>query len=358
VTTLAEELHVSPDLARMAVNEASGELEQAREILVSMLPKYLAIKVKFISRRQNGITGLIFIVMQKKVDRFLIFRTVSESNREWVKPIKVHRPPDTFFRTIKDYFDSRSTSLHLFDAQKLKDGIASRLSPSGLQYLFDLWDIPKHDIIPEGDPVEQFQKPGDILYNVFTSALEDIMVDKVQVEIDYDFYTETQFAPFKESLGLVRPSERKKEQAEKEESAGLKVCLKGQFIIDPVAGTPVHEIDKGMVVYSDILDRSDVAVSIGRLIGAYKKGLWLPIRGRVVEAIDATGDRKKFQVKVSSGVYIDILSLKGIKVRTTKLSSRQRVEKAQETKGDASMTPLLIAVSLMAFLIIVLLMLR
>ena len=162
-SSLAEEMRVSEDLALMAVQEAEGELEKARDILNDLLPKYLAIKAKFMSSRSRGICGLVFIVIKKQAGNFLIFRTLSDGNRDWVSTVRVHRGPEMFFRTIKDYFDARSTSLLLFDAQKLKDGIQSRLSSASLQYIFELWDEPKTEIVPDSAPTEAFKKPGEIL---------------------------------------------------------------------------------------------------------------------------------------------------------------------------------------------------
>jgi hypothetical protein len=138
----------------------------------------------------------------------------------------------------------------------------------------------------------------------------------------------------------------------------LKVYLKGQFLIDPIEGVLVHELQLNDMVYFELTDRSDVAVTVGRLLGAYKKGLWLPVKGKIIEIQDATGGRKKFRLKAAKGVFIDVLSIGDVKIRTLNLSTRERIAKGQELKADTSMIPILIAVSLLAFLIVVLMMLR
>ena len=127
--------------------------------------------------------------------------------------------------------------------------------------------------------------------------------------------------------------------------------LKGQFNIDPVNGTAVHSLRVGDSVYCEIIDRKDVSVSVGRLIGAYKQGLWLPIKGRILEVTEAVGDRRRFNLILARGIYIDVLSFSDILVRTTELRPRERVREAQPNQDQSSSLPLLVAVVLLAALV-------
>jgi len=364
IEMLAEEMRVTKDLARVAVTEAMGEIGKARKILVDMLPKYVAIKVRFLSRHSNKGGGLVFLLAEKGAEKYLIFRTLYDTNREWVESINVRRPPDTFLRIIRDFFEEHSTSIRIFDAQKLKESLELVLSPTSMQYIFELWDIPKHEIIETDNPADSLNTPTAILHSMFSSLLGETLFDDVNVELDYDFFTETQFSSLRESFGLDAPSDQKEKDkpSEKEifesEGDGLRVYLKGQFVIDPVSGTPVKLLEVGSTATCEILDRSEVAESVARMIGAYAKGMWLPTRGRIVEVRKSSGDRSRIRLRVASGVYVDVLSYDDIKVRTTNPVSIETVLATPLPAPETSMFPLLIAVVLLAFLIIFLLMTR
>ncbi len=361
ITSLAEELKVSKDLARMAINEAAGELTKAREILDALIPQYLCIKAQFHSQRSKGGSGLVFIIKKKNAHKFLIFRTIYEKNREWAKNFSVHRPPDVFLRIIKDYFEIHSGDMPLFDAQKLKDGLAPLQDAVTLQHLFELWDNPKTNDADTADTKQSLSNPGSILKNLISSVLNEALVDTVNLELDYDFYSDSQFNAIRENFGLLSdtPDEEKNEElTEEKEKDEIKVYLKGRFMLDPVNGIPVHELNIGDTVYIEILDRTQVAKIVGEVIGAYKSGYWLPIRGKISETDEAVGDSTKFRLHVGHGAYVNVISINDLKVRSFHLTFRERITKAQEDSSNTSMTPILVAVALLAFLIMVLLMLR
>lgn len=359
VTSLVEELHVSEDLARIAVMESQGELEMAREILQGLLPKYLFIKAQFMTKRSDGNGGLIFILVEKGASRFRIFKTIFESDPEWVSKVNVRRSPAIINKIFEDYFGEHVSGRRAFDAQQLKDRLSSKLSPGGLQYLFDLWDCPKTEVIENSNPLDTYHKPGDILYMLISTILAEILVEKIALSIDYDFYTEAQFGPIREKLGLAsKDSGSYSLNGAKKLREGLKVYLKGRFAIDAVNGTPVHALETYDSVYCEIMDRSDVSVAVARLIGAYKQGLWIPVKGKITEISEAIGDRKKYRVMITPGVYVDVLSFTDLLVRTADFGPRERVQRSSDGSEEFNPLPLLIAVVLLALLVISLLLAR
>jgi hypothetical protein len=359
VTSLVEELHVSEDLARIAVMESQGELELAREILQGLLPRYLFIKAQFVPKRSGANGGLILILVEKGASRFTVFKTIFESDRDWLNGVNVRLSPAILNKVFEDYYKEHTGGHRMFDAQQLKDRLAAKLNPAGLQYLFDLWDCPKTEVIENSNPLDTYHKPGDILHMLLLTVLGEILVEKISLTIDYDFYTEAQFGPIREKLGLApKDSGRNSLSGPKKLREGLKVYLKGRFAIDAVNGTPVHALETYDSVYCEIMDRSDVSVSVARLIGAYKQGLWLPVKGKITEISEAIGDRNKFRVMVTPGVYIDVLSFTDLLVRTADFGPRERVQRSSDSTEEFNPLPLLIAVVLLALLVMSLLLAR
>jgi len=359
ITSLVEELHVSEDLARIAVMESQGQLELAREILQGLLPRYLFIKAQFIPKRSSGNGGLIFILVEKGASRFTIFKTIFESDRDWINKVNVRRSPALYNKIFEDYFQKNVSGRRMFDAQQLKDRLSSKLNPGGLQYLFDLWNCPKTEVIENSNPLDTYHKPGDILHMLINTVLGEILVEKITVTIDYDFYTEMQFGPVREKLGLApTDSGRHAGTNAKKLNKGLKVFLKGRFAIDAVNGTPVHALETYDSVFCEIMDRSDISVSVARLIGAYKQGLWMPVKGKITEISEGIGDRKKYRVMVTPGVYVDVLSFTDLLVRTADFSSKEKVRPSSQSPEEFNPLPLLIAVVLLALLVISLILAR
>lgn len=359
VDSLAQELRVSQDLAHMALSEAQGELEKARSILRNLLPRYLTVKVRYLTVKSDGGGGLVFVCMEKDTGQFLIFKTIVESDRDWLKKTRVQWSSDLFYRLFRDYFREHSSGTKVFDSQKLKQALSSRISAALLRPLFEQWDRPKRDIIPESRAAEEPTHPGSVLQALFASALADALVEKVSIDVDYEFYNTQQFEAIRRNLGLITPQPKKSsERAAGEEKERFKIFLKGQFVIDPVNGAAVSDLEIGDSAYCDILDRSEVSLSAARLIGAYKRGLWMPVRGRITEINKAIGERRRIRLKLAQGVYLDVLSFDSLLVRVNELTPKERVLRAEESPHEDGPLPLLIAVVLVAVLILALMILR
>jgi hypothetical protein len=361
-SSLIEELHVSEDLARFAANEAEGELKKAREILLNLLPNYLFIKVRFLSSRPNGNGGLIFLLAKKGSSDFLQFRTIFESNRDWLKTISVNISPEEFFYLVKIYFDQHPSSLAVYDSQKLKNSIASQLSPAALQYLFSMWDSPKTSMGSEENPTETFANVGLVLRSTINDILNDILVDRVTLDLDYDFVTQSRFNEISTRLGLLNPEVSSKEEVatveDQPKKDRMKVFLKGKFVIDPVSGIPVKQLQVGNSVVCSIVERSDIAVVVGRLVGAYKEGAWIPIKGEIIEIEDGEAGNRRVKIKIAQGVCVELLSFKEIMVRTSEVSPEEAIATIKSSGNPINVMPILIAVVLLAILIIVVVSMR
>jgi len=361
VTDLANEFHVSEDLARMVMTESEGELQKVRDILQGMLPNYLVVKTRFISPKPSGGSGVVLIVIKRGERKFLLFRTIYSDDRNWAEDINVHQPVDAFLGLIRDYFKENPSSSRIFDAEKLRKGLKPLQDVGALQYLFDLWDKPKVEVVEEVDPMTEFQDPGTVLTGFFQKTLDDALLDSVQVYLDYDFYTETQFDTISQALGLklkMKAGMSDVQAITSEDENGFKVYLRGQFVIDALNGVPVQDLEIGDKVYCEITDKTAVAVTVGKMVGAYKRGLWAPIRGTITDIQDTESERKMATVAVAKGVYVNVVSIEDIRIRTLIPVTKVHVQEEPEKRSDTSMIPILVGVGLLAFQILILLLLR
>ncbi|MCX6646240.1 MAG: hypothetical protein NTY09_07775 [bacterium] len=355
VTCLANEMDVTEDLALIAVTEANGEIDKAREIVKGLIPRYLFIKVKFIAIRKEQ-AGLIFLLTEKGRPDFILFRAIAETDTAWVNSHPVNVPPANFFNTIRKYFTEQTTGPKLFDSQQMRAEIAKRLNASALQYLFSLWDQPKTELIPESIPSEEVtNQVGPIINDLISRLLEDIFIDKIKVDLDYDFMTDKNFRTIAQELGLETTTySAVLSQEDPEHAEGLKVSLKGQFMIDPVNGIPSQELKVNDSAYVEVLDRSELGVSIGKLIGAYRMGMWRPVRCRIEEIVQLTGERWRFRLKVTKGIFVDVLSYENILVRNKPYTRRITPVKAAEEKSEMNFMPLLVGIVVMIAIIVLL----
>lgn len=365
ITSLAQELNVSKDLARLAMDEAEGMLEKARDILQGLIPKYVFVKAKYSSRKSDGRNGLLLLCTEKGAESFLFYKAMVASSRDWLQDIVISRPPELMDRILDGFFKEHKSASLEFESAKLGEDLAKVVGGSTLQFMFDGWDKPKPE--SSGAPSKNMNNGSttEKVIEIFETALSEILLQRVAVEVDYDFYTPSQFAPIAAALGIdlaVQKSEETprdaQEEKPKEVEDKFKLYLKGQFIIDPTGGTLVNDIKVGDFAYCDITDRGEVALAAGRLIGAYKKGLWLPIRGAVVEVLDMAGDRKQYRVQVAQAIFVDVLSFTGFRIRTNAMTARDVVLKAKDSSHGFGAMPLFIAIALVAALIILIIMMR
>jgi hypothetical protein len=359
-----QELNVSEDLARRAMNEAEGVLERARDILLELLPKYLFIKAKYLSHKTDGSGGLFFICLEKGSTEYIIVKALVYSDREWLREVTVHRLPEMFYQQFSDFIRDHRTSSHIYDSQKSKDDFVAAIHPADFAFMFNAWDRPKEDASPESPLPADPSHPAAKLRSIFESYLSNKMLQRIEAEVDYDFYTRTQFDAIREAVDLERAPREKPsiEEAQKEApEERFKIYFKGQFVIDPISGKPLEQVQVGDLIYCDLLDRNEMALAAARLIGAFKHGMWVPVRGVVVEIQDMMGERRKYRLKLAPGTYADVLSFVGFKVRTTPLTVQETVTKAREfsiSPAFSPFLPLVIAVALVVVLVIALLMMR
>lgn len=354
VTSLVRELNVKEDIVRLAVDEANGEIDDARKIILELMPKYLAIKARFISGRRTN-AGLIFILTEKGRSDFILFRVIFETDLNYISSIPLSVPAIDFFDEIRNYFNERAAGFKVYDSQKLRAGISKKLNGTALQYLFDLWDEPEVQVITETEPGDAYNQVGQILTQLLEGIVGEIIVDRANVELSYDFISETDFQANSSRFGLeVESVEKKDPEEEPTASTGLQVYLVGQFVIDPVEGSVVKDIQVGDTAYVEILDRSDVAVTIGRLIGAYKIGFWRPIRATVVNIISLTAERRKVRLRIGKGIYVNVLSFNDILVRTKRVARSETPLPEKATPDILGVFPILIGLVVIVGIILLL----
>ena len=321
---------------------------------------YLLVKIKFMSLKRTGNGGLIFFCVEKGRDSFLILRTLVVGDTEWVGNINVYEPAFDFYSTIKNFLNTARSGTYLYDAQVLKNGFLDKVNPGNFQGLFELGTPQTDSSGIVGDNSSSVGKSPAVtlaLTTIIDAILPEIFVEKLNFELDYEFADEATFDGMREKFEL-NPKISASRSDRKLDPERFKLYLKGQFVIDPVSGVSAGNLEPGNQVYVEITDRSDVALAAAKMVGAFKSGLWLPVRGLVVEIHDLVGERRRFRLRLSPGIYLDVLSYSTILVRNNDLSLTERLEHAEELNPLAGTLPLLISVLLVAVFILALLVLR
>jgi hypothetical protein len=362
--TLARELNVSEDLAKSAVLEANGALGKARAILLELLPRYLFVKVRFLSTKTDGKAGLAFLCLEKGSDDFLLFDLIVESNREWLKGIGIQRSPDTFYRHLKDYHRENINGPMAHESSRMNQELRLKLQPQVFKFVFDKWEQPKQDLVAESGHSKEAIHPAALLAFIIENMIADITVQKMSAEVDYDFLSVAQFGEISDELGLyvekpaaVQVVALPQVKPDREDEP-FRIYFKGQFIIDPISGRLLEEVMVGDLLYCEIVDRSDMAVAAARLIGAYKRGLWVPVRGLVVDVQQMTGERRKYCLKLAPGVFVDVLSFTGVRVRTQPYAFPEVMNTIKEAQLTWSPAPVIFAAALVVLLVIALFLTR
>ncbi|MFH1675727.1 MAG: hypothetical protein ABIC40_01795 [bacterium] len=319
---------------------------------------HLLVKIKFIPLRRTGNAGLIFFCVEKGRDSFLILRTLVHIDTEWIENISISESAFDFYSIIKNFLNSVRSASSLYDAQVLKNGFLDKVSPSIFQGLFELGNSQVYTSNDENSPAAgKSQAVTLALTTIINAILPEIFVEKLNFEFDYEFADEPTFDDMREKFEL-NPRFSPSKFDRKLDPERFKLYLKGQFVIDPVSGVAASNLEPGNEIYVEITDRSDVALAAAKMVGAFKSGLWLPIRGLIVEVHDLIGDRRRFRLRLSPGIYLDVLSFSSILVRNNDLSLTERLERAEELNPLAGTLPLLVSVLLVAVFILAILVLR
>lgn len=381
VTEPVEDLQVNETPEEAAPEQAEGEQSEAEVTPLDAGPKYLFIKVKFYVASSNGDGGLIFICVEKGSDTFNFFRSIVEPAPAWVDGISVQNSPESFHNLFRNYFDSPKLGSMAYDAGRLDEALQHIIKPiSFFSFLeteestepveepegSDISDQPEVSAESEPVAVETDHESGtdvqanvlEILHSMICAALEDFYMKRIEpLEVDCVFYTQMQYDEMLETLGL-KPREKTKEEKIREEEASqvFKLYLKGRFTIDPVGGTPVQQLKAGDIVYCEIADRSEVAKSAAHSIGAYKRGLWLPIRGVILEITKSGDDHVRVRLKIGPGMYLDALAFASLRVRCRPLSIDGQIQEATSQVVASNPMSLVIGLVLIAVVVVVIVM--
>ncbi len=362
-------INMSEELTESAAPQAGGESSDAGEAPDSMHPKYLYVKAKYIVSEFEGICGLIFLCLDKDGHGFSFIRTIAERNVEWINSINMSGSPETFYRIFNEQAKNPKQGSTLYEAKKITEGLTSQLKPSLFQEFFKIWQafgsesagtIPQNSSY-SGTPEAGVDNIASALEETVRLSLEEVLLKRLEYfEADYNFLTSVHHDLMMTNLGLSTS-----EQADGSGKTGqviedtFKLYLKGNFLIDPAFGARVQDLEEGDFVYCEILDRSEVALSAARMIGAYKRGLWLPVRGRILEIEEKEDERCRFRLQLAKGVYLDTLSYINLRIRTEDYKSAAKRQLPEpETAAPTNSLALLVGVVLVAMLVMAFILMR
>lgn len=367
VNSLVNEYHISEELAARATSEANGELENARRILDSIVPKYLFIKVRYLENNHEKGGGIILIGLEKNTGSFLLFRTLVDQSKDTITNIDYRLRPDYLYTNLKNYFAKATGASVFHDSEDLRNKLSRHLKPMSLNQIFHYGNSRKIASIEESfgisdvkvEPEPQLDTSQFILRELFTKVLGEVLFRGITVAADYDLMTVPEFEAVREALDLEDVSKHAPE-VKKQERKEYKpdIILKGQLIIDPIEGCHTMYIKEGDRIYCDIVDRTEIATVVVDRLGLRKQGFWKSAIGRIVEITDTSQDLGRFRIQIAKGVYVIAPVLKNVKIKTFKTAYEIREEARAAETQVANPMPLLIGVILVAALVMILIMLR
>ncbi len=363
------------------VEQADGEQSEAEVTPLDAGPIYLYIKVKFYVDASGADGGLIFICVEKGSDTFNFFRSIVEQAPAWVDGISVQNTPESFHNLFRNYFDSPKLGSMAYDAGRLDEALQRKIVPISFFSFFETEESTEPVDELEGSDIsvqpeesaesEPFAVETDdesetgvqagvlaAIHSMIGAALEDFYMKRIEpLEVNCVFYTQLQYDEMLENLGL-KPRVKTEEEKIREEEAKevFKLYLKGRFTIDPVTGTPVAQLNVGDLVFCEIADRSEVAQSAAHSIGAYKRGLWLPIRGVIIEITQTREDHVRVRLKIGPGMFLDALAFGSLRVRCKPMSIDSQIQEATSQVVAANPMSLMIGLVLIAGVVVVIVM--
>jgi hypothetical protein len=282
VKVLIEKTGCTQNQAEQVLKSVSGNIKEAFNLIKNLGKKNtIVVKGKFKGKETNTY-GLVIFILNKAKKSLDHVRALVSYNLEIYK---------VSIRDRWDIFDREITRLNLREKEKvhrqslkLKSGlkenfINNKIRGKYFKYLKEL-------------DLENFK-------NYLAQNIGNIIKDrKIEMEVEVDNLTS--FTSFGIRLKEI-DEERKEEKEEKKEEA--KIILKVSPIIAPVSGIKVTELKSGDNLLIYIIDKTDLGIYLGELMGAIKNDRLIPIVTEITEIEKIEDEKLKIMVKIGEGVF-------------------------------------------------------
>lgn len=352
--SLIEEFNIDSSLAMKAIEQSDGDHDSAREYLLLNYRKYFFMKVRYLEAKIDKGGGLILAAIERNAPGFLLLQTMVDSTGDFITAVNIISSPEIVNSLFHTFFATNPSASKFNDSNSLYESLLSNVNTAEFNGFFEFAVERKPDLAGNGVTAT--------VADFITRILEEILYRRVSVDADVEFLNQLEFDAIKSSLGFGSEDE---EVEQDESSAGAKtkahprfdVALKGHLIIDPINGQNVDDLSAGDPLYVDVVERSDTAVKVATALGFYRKGVWYPARGTILDLKEFEDGRKRFSVALARGVTVNVPAMKSIKVKTNG-EKKKVARRTGEGEDVSNPMPLLIAVILMAAFVVILLMIR
>lgn len=358
LASMASEYGISEATAEACLIAAGWDPVGAQRIASMNRVEYLLVNFRFTGKNPIPHGGLLSILLRRGGSEPVHFVGLVMDGYEYVEQVSPHFPASDFLKAITHPNKLPKDETPWF---RLRDAILLNIDPAIISHLFTLTGGKTSELTTDGN-VTEHNDLKDALTKLLKPAIDNIYMESITLEISADFQNGFQYDNLMESFGQRGPEEKikhaEKPPASKDEV--FKVYLKGSVIIEPQRGVPVEDLQVGDTIICDIIDSQPVALQVGKMLGIYRRGVWFPAKGKIVELEDSLAGTKRITIRAGHGIYIITRALNSVRIRVSENeleSILRRIEhqRDQTVRSAASMLPVVLVILSLALALTILL---
>lgn len=334
VESLVSGFGIPKDTAEACLIATGWDIEAAKKVADLNRVQHLLINIRFLGKNPLPHGGLISILLSRgsREPEHIIGLTID--GYEYIDEISPHFPPADFIKAIlypprRNRGDSTWLSM--------KQSIVLNLTLEAVEGLFHtgggetLVEVGDDGTLKEHDPLK------DAVRELLKHLIDELFMESVKIEIAAEFLNGFQHDNLKlllrDETGETDEEPEEKESQSHLPDVGFKVQLRGRLIIDPHQGVLVEDLQVRDTIICDIIDISSIATEVGKMLGAYKRGVWFPIKGKIISIKDGLSGTKRINLIAGRGIYIVTSALSSVRVKVSEKeidSILRRIEHQRE----------------------------
>lgn len=346
VQSLASEFGITEDTANACFIAASWDEEAARRVASLNRVQHLLINLRFTGKNpllHGGIVSILLAHGEPEPEHLL---GITIDGTEYIEDISPHFPPIDFIKAIL-YPPRRSRGHSTW--LSLKQSLILNMDSESVEALFSIGGE-KTSEVDENGTIQEYDPLKDAVSNLVKPVIDDLFLESIKLEISAEFLNGFQHDNLKLLLKEKDPEDEgleetgtEKRQSRKPET--FKVRLRGRLIIDPHKGVPVEDLEVGDTIICDIIDISSVAIEVAKMLGAYKRGIWFPIKGKIQSIDEGLSGTRRITLLAGRGIYILTTALSSVRVKVSEsemdsILRRIDIQREESVRSLLGMLPL------------------
>lgn len=358
ISTIASEFKV-PEATAEAYLIASGwHVSGAQRIASMNRLEHLMVNLRFMGRNPIPHGGLLSILLRRGKIEPEHFVGLMLDGYEYLEEVSPHFPHSDFIKAITHPHKLPKDESAWY---RIRDSILLGFDQATVNHLFSLTGGRVSEFGEDGT-VNEHDDLKDALQRLLKPAIDNIYMESVTLEISAEFLNGFQCDNLMENFRLEEP---RKKSAHIEETAQpteevFKVYLKGNLIIEPHRGIAVTDLQVGDTIICDIIDPQPVALQVGKMLGIYRRGVWFPAKGKIVELGDSLAGTRKITIRAGHGIYIIARSINSVRIRVSEseldsILRRIEYQRDQAVRSAASVLPVVLVILSLALALTILL---